>query len=114
MDKCIFCSIVSGEIPGELVAQSDNWAAFRDIHPLAPVHVLIVPKKHIASLHEVDEKQAGLLAELLLAASSIAEAEGVAKTGYRVVTNVGPDSGQVVFHLHFHLLGGRRMGSKLG
>jgi histidine triad (HIT) family protein len=105
---CLFCKIVAGELPSEAVYQDKHVYAFRDINPLAPTHVLIVPRRHIASLREVQDGDGDILGRLLLAASQIAEQEGL-PNGYRVLTNVGPDSGQVVFHLHFHLLGGHKL-----
>lgn len=105
-DDCLFCKIVSGEIPSTPVASSENVYAFRDINPAAPVHVLLVPKRHVAaSAAELRVGHGPLLGELFELAASIAEDEELAQT-YRVITNSGADSGQSVFHLHFHLLGG--------
>lgn len=113
-EKCLFCRIISGEIPAQVVAESDEWVAFRDIHPVAPVHVLIVPREHVRSVEGLGNEHAGMVGRMILAAKQIAGAEGVSETGYRLMANSGPDSGQVVHHLHFHLIGGRRMGPKLG
>lgn len=107
--SCLFCKIVAGEIPADLVYQGERLVAFRDIAPQAPVHVLVIPKEHVSSLDTVDDVHTDLLAELLLAAREIARAEGIARDGYRCVVNTGDDGGQVVHHLHLHVLGGRFM-----
>jgi histidine triad (HIT) family protein len=109
MSDCLFCRIVSGEIQAKIVHRDDEIVAFRDIAPQAPVHVLIVPVRHLASVHEAQEADAALLGRLLLAAARIAEREGIGG-GYRLVTNRGADAGQSVLHLHVHLLGGRPLG----
>ncbi len=104
-DDCLFCRIVRGEIPAKLVAETDDCVAFRDIDPKAPTHVLVIPRRHVASLAEADD--AALVGQLSLLAARIAREEGIAESGYRTVVNTGPDAGQTVFHLHLHLLGGR-------
>jgi histidine triad (HIT) family protein len=109
MEPCLFCRIVEGEIEAEVVHSSDNVLAFRDLNPQAPLHVLLIPKEHIPSMREIQDRHGGMLAELFWAASHLARAEGVDETGWRVVANVGQHAGQTVHHLHFHLLGGRRM-----
>lgn len=106
-DTCIFCRIVSGSIPAQIVAQNEGALAFRDLHPQAPVHVLVIPRRHIDSLAAADD--AAELGALTLLAAEVARLEGVAESGYRVVTNIGNDGGQTVGHLHFHVLGGRSM-----
>lgn len=106
--SCLFCKIIDGTIPSAPVYQDELCYAFPDLHPQAPVHILIVPRVHIASLAETDDAQAGLLGHLLRAAARIAEEKGLSK-GYRVVLNAGEDGGQTVDHLHVHLLGGRPM-----
>jgi len=106
---CIFCRIVSGEIPSEKVYEDDLVTAFKDINPAAPVHVLVVPRRHIPSLAHVEESDAGLLGRLLVTFSKIAVSQGLDRRGYRLVVNTGDDGGQTVGHIHFHLLGGRRM-----
>jgi histidine triad (HIT) family protein len=108
--ECIFCRIIRGEIPGTFVHRDDQLVAFRDIQPAAPVHVLVVPRRHIASLADLAADDAGLAAALLQAANRVAVAEGLADSGYRVITNVGASAGQTVRHLHFHVLGGRPLG----
>jgi histidine triad (HIT) family protein len=106
-DDCLFCRIVRREIPAQLVFEDEHVVAFRDINPQAPVHVVIVPREHVASLNEVTD--AALVGRLSLAAAKIALAEGVADSGYRTVINTNRDAGQTVFHLHLHLLGGRHL-----
>jgi histidine triad (HIT) family protein len=105
---CIFCSIVAGEIPVKLLFEDESTVAFADINPQAPVHLLIIPKAHLASLAHAAAADANLLGTLMAAAAKIAEDQGLA-TGYRIVVNTGPDGGQTVDHLHLHLLGGRPM-----
>ena len=106
-DDCLFCKIVSGQIPSARVAENDFSIAFRDLHPQAPTHILVVPRQHVASLNEASDP--GLLGKLLLMARDLARQEGVADAGYRVVINTNAAGGQTVFHLHVHLLGGRGM-----
>jgi histidine triad (HIT) family protein len=112
---CLFCRIVAGEIPADVVLETDRVLAFRDINPQAPTHVLVIPKQHHASVAALAAADAGLLGEVITAADTVARkdglvAEGTDEPGYRLVTNTGPDAGQTVFHVHVHLLGGRRMG----
>jgi len=109
MIDCIFCQIASHEIASDVVFEDENIIAFEDIDPQAPVHILIVTKKHIATLMEAKENEAELLQQLMLAARTIAEITNVENRGFRVVLNCNPDGGQTVYHLHAHLLGGRRM-----
>jgi histidine triad (HIT) family protein len=105
---CVFCRIARGELPADLVAESERWLAFRDLSPRAPVHVLIIPREHFESLRELEEAHRDLAGELLLAAQAVADQEGVGE-GYRLVANTGPEAGQTVFHLHLHVIGGRTM-----
>jgi histidine triad (HIT) family protein len=105
---CLFCKIASGEIPTEWVYDDDAVIVFRDINPRAPTHVLAIPRRHIADAHSLIDDDAPLLGALFSAMRTVADKEGLDR-GYRIVTNVGPESGQSVFHLHFHLLGGRAM-----
>ncbi len=107
---CLFCRIAAREVPAEIVRESERLVAFRDVNPQAPTHVLLIPKEHIVSVAELDDSHGGLLVDIMQAATQLARAEGIAESGWRLVTNVGPDAGQSVFHLHFHLLGGRQMG----
>ena len=104
---CIFCKIVAGEIPATLVKRTDRLVAFRDVSPQAPVHVLVIPTEHLASLEDVQDGR--LLGEMLMLARDIAREEKIAEDGYRVVLNTNKNGGQTVFHLHLHLLGGRRL-----
>ncbi len=106
VDDCIFCRIAAGEIPADVVFSNDEVVAFRDTNPAAPTHVLVIPRRHVASAHELPADEGRLPASLFDAIRQIADYEGLG-SGYRVVTNVGPDAGQSVQHLHFHLLGGR-------
>jgi histidine triad (HIT) family protein len=114
MEDCIFCKIAAGIIPSAKMFEDDRAFAFRDIHPQAPVHVLIIPKKHYANLAELDAKDHLLMGHLLHVANGIARDEGIQQDGYRVAINCGPQGGQVVQHVHYHLLGGRELDGKLG
>lgn len=110
MNDCLFCKIAEGKIPSDKVAETSALYAFNDIDPKAPVHILIIPKKHIESALGIGEDERQLMGDILLLASKIAKQKGIDKTGFRIVTNIGADGGQAVFHLHFHLLGGRSLG----
>jgi histidine triad (HIT) family protein len=112
--ECIFCRIVAGEVPSDIVYQDKDFLAFRDILPKAPTHVLIIPKAHITSVAELTERQQKLAGRLIMIAKNLAEKEGIAKKGYRLVINCGPEGGQLVPHLHLHLIGGRKLDAKLG
>mgnify|MGYP002641160432 CR=1 FL=1 len=107
---CIFCKIIAKEIPGDVVYADEYVTAFRDIQPAAPTHILIIPNKHIPSINELAEDDAHLLGKMNIAAQKIAKAEGVVESGYRLVINNGADAGQVVFHIHMHLLAGKKLG----
>lgn len=109
MEECIFCKIIQKKIPAKILFEDEKIIAFEDIRPQAPVHVLFLPKEHFASLNEVPEGKQDLLGHILAKARKIAGDKGVRDSGYRVVLNTARDSGQEVLHLHFHLLGGRRM-----
>jgi histidine triad (HIT) family protein len=104
---CIFCRIGRGELPATIVHDDADVVGFRDLNPQAPEHTLVIPRKHVGSVDELDEGDADLIARLILAARDIARRQGIAEPGYRLVTNVGVDGGQSVAHLHLHLLGGR-------
>jgi histidine triad (HIT) family protein len=108
MDDCPFCKIVAGQLPSKIVYQDEDVVAFEDIHPQAPHHILLIPRRHIASMADLAQEDASLLAILFTVAARLAHKLGLEERGYRFVTNVGPDAGQTVFHLHFHLLGGRK------
>ena len=108
MADCLFCKIVLRELEADILHESDDVLAFRDIAPVAPTHILMLPKEHVASIDEIDEGHAGILAEMFIRMTKLAESEQLAG-GYRIVTNVGSDAGQSVNHLHWHLIGGRKM-----
>lgn len=109
-DRCLFCRIVGGDIPADVVYETEDVLAFRDIAPKAPTHVLVIPKRHVASLGEAADDDGALLGKVLLAARDVARAEGIDETGFRAVANTGEDGGQTVHHLHVHVLGGRGLG----
>jgi histidine triad (HIT) family protein len=111
---CIFCQIAAGKIPGELLYEDEELVAFRDINPQAPTHLLIVPRKHIPSLTELAAADFPLIERMVEVANRLAEEAGIKKTGYRLVINCGEEGGQVVPHLHLHLLGGKRLTGRLG
>jgi len=110
MDDCLFCRMVAGEIKPDTVYEDDEILAFRDINPQAPLHVLVIPRRHIATTNDLDAEDAGLVGRLVMAARRIAATEGVDEAGYRLVINCNAGAGQSVFHVHVHLLGGRRLG----
>lgn len=112
-ENCIFCKIISGEIPGTFVYQDELLVAFKDIHPMAPTHILITPRKHMDSVQQAHEDDEALLGHLFTAARKIALQAGVAESGYRLVVNNGAGAGQTVFHLHMHLLAGKPMSDQL-
>ena len=114
MSDCIFCKIIKGEIPCTKVYEDDAVLAFDDIHPMAPVHVVIIPKKHIATLMDVDASHSDVVGRLIAAAQNVARMKKIAAGGFRAVINCNADGGQVVFHLHLHLLGGRKLEDQLG
>jgi histidine triad (HIT) family protein len=104
---CLFCKIVSRDIPSKIVLETEDAIAFEDIHPAAPTHALVIPKKHIVGIGDASPEDATLIGKLLLTARAAAEKLGVGESGYRIVVNQGPNAGQSVFHLHVHVLGGR-------
>ena len=106
---CLFCKIINGDIPSQKVYEDEKVYAFRDIEPQAPVHILIIPKEHIASANELKEENASVAGHIFAVAAKIAKDEGIADGGYRIVNNCGQDGGQTVGHLHFHMLGGRSL-----
>jgi histidine triad (HIT) family protein len=112
--ECVFCQIVAGKLPSDIVYQDEKVIAFRDINPQSPTHVLIIPKKHIASLAELAEGEASLMGHMVNIANQLAKKEGVAQSGYRLVVNCGQEGGQLVPHLHLHLLGGRQLSGTMG
>lgn len=106
---CVFCKILAGEIPADIVYESETAIAFRDINPRAPTHVLIIPRRHIETINDIAKEDQAVVGSLFSAASAIAAQEGVAQGGYRAVMNCNADAGQTVFHIHLHMLGGRTM-----
>ncbi len=106
---CLFCKILNGEIPADIVYESDSAIAFRDINAQAPTHVLIIPRKHIATINDLDDEDQEVVGSLYLAAKDIARAEGISDEGYRAVMNCNEGAGQSVFHIHLHVLGGRAL-----
>ncbi len=109
MEDCIFCKIISKKIPASIVFEDEKIIAFNDINPQAPLHILLIPREHFASLKDIPEEKKNILSHLLLRARQIAQEKEIAEKGYRIVLNTEKDSGQEVFHIHLHLLGGRRM-----
>lgn len=107
MTDCLFCKMVNGEIPADVVYEDDEILAFKDINPIAPIHILIIPKSHISSLNDINEDNAEIIGKIALTAQKIAEDLGIKDKGYRLINNIGDDGGQTVKHLHFHLLGGK-------
>ena len=110
MEECLFCKIGRGDIPSEEVYSDDEFYAFRDVNPQAPVHVLVIPREHVPRVTDFNAKDIDLLGKLILTGNKIAEAEGLVSKGFRFVLNCNDDGGQTVLHLHLHILGGRRMG----
>ncbi len=108
---CIFCRIIGGEIESDILYQDEQVVAFRDINPKAPIHLLVIPRKHIETVADLIEDDVPLMGHLVSVANRLAREGGISEKGYRLVVNCGPDGGQVVHHLHLHLLGGRQMGS---
>lgn len=113
MEDCIFCKIIRREIPSSIVYEDSEIIAFRDVNPQAPVHILVIPKKHIASLVDLKEKDELLVGKIYTVINKIAKQEGIDKKGFRVIVNCGDDGGQEVKHLHFHILGGKKLGLKI-
>ena len=114
MSDCIFCRIVKGEIPSSKVYEDENVLAFNDIHPMAPVHVIIIPKKHVATLMDLEPGDSTLLTALTKGVQEVARLKGVDKSGFRTVANTNKEGGQVIFHLHVHVLGGRQLEDAMG
>jgi histidine triad (HIT) family protein len=110
MENCLFCKIATGAIPSKIVYQDEDVVAFEDINPQAPKHILLIPRQHIASIADLMLNDGPILAKLFITAQKLAHDMGIDECGFRFLTNVGPDAGQSVFHLHFHLLGGRKFG----
>ena len=109
MQKCLFCKIAKKEIPADIIYENNRLMAFKDIKPVAPVHILIIPKSHIPSIDHLEAKDQKLVSDLVLAAQKLARDQGISKSGYRLIFNIGKDAGQTVDHLHLHLIGGRKL-----
>jgi len=114
MPDCIFCQIICKKLPAEIVYQDDRVTAFRDIHPVAPTHILIVPNRHIASTNDLAAGDETLVGHMLMVVPHLALQEGIQGTGYRLIVNTGPHANQVIFHLHLHLIGGQRLRYPMG
>lgn len=113
MEDCIFCKIINKEIPSQIVYEDEKILAFRDIQPVAPVHILVIPKKHIPALTELTKEDEEVVGKIYTVIRQLAEKENIDKTGFRVIVNCGEDGGQEVKHLHFHLIGGKKLGTKI-
>ena len=113
MEDCIFCKIIKKEIPSDIVYEDEEIIAFKDINPAAPIHILVIPKKHIPSLVELEKSDEPLIGKIYSVINKIAEMQGVKDKGYRVIVNCGEDGGQEVKHLHFHILAGKKLGEKI-
>ena len=109
MSDCLFCKIIEGEIPADIVYEDDHFLAFNDINPIAPIHILIIPKEHIPTLNNIDEKHTQTMGEIFLAVKKIAQDKGISESGYRTIFNCNKDAQQTVFHIHLHLIAGRKM-----
>ena len=114
MADCIFCKIVNKEIPSAILYEDDQILAFKDINPIAPVHLLVIPKKHIISVNDIVDEDTEVIGNIFIVIKKLAQQQGIAESGYRVITNIGRDGGQEVKHLHFHLIGGKELGKKIG
>jgi histidine triad (HIT) family protein len=112
-ENCLFCKIIKGEIPSQKVYEDENVLAFKDINPVTPIHILVVPKKHFENVLDINEENKEVFSQIFTAINKIAKQENIDKDGFRVVTNCGKDAGQEVMHLHFHMLAGAKMGTKL-
>ncbi len=113
MDDCIFCKIIKKEIPSNIVYESDEIIAFRDVNPVAPIHILVIPKKHLNSVLDLNPEDEMLVGKIYMVINKIAKQEGIDKSGFRIVVNCGEDGGQEVKHLHFHIIGGKKLGTKI-
>ena len=113
MEDCIFCKIARKELPASIVYEDNEILAFKDIHPITPVHILVIPKKHIKSVVEIEKEDEALIGRIFTVINKIAKEQEISESGFRVVANSGEDSGQEVKHLHFHIMGGKRLGAKV-
>ena len=114
MDDCIFCKIIAGDIPSDILYHDDEIVAFRDVNPVAPTHILIVPVQHLVTTQDIPDNDTSLYCSMIQTANCLADQEGISENGYRLVINCGEQGGQVVQHLHMHLIGGRQLSSSLG
>jgi histidine triad (HIT) family protein len=114
MPDCIFCKIIAGAAPGKIVYHDEQVTAFHDKHPVAPVHILVIPNRHVVSVNELEDADEALAGHLFTGARKLAREFGIQDSGYRLIVNTGPDSGQAVFHLHLHLIGGRHVRFPMG
>lgn len=114
MNECIFCRILAGQAPAKILYQDEQATAFRDIHPVAPTHLLVIPNQHIVSVNDLSEDHETLIGHLFTIARQLAHQEGIDQAGYRLIVNTGPNAGQAVFHFHLHLIGGQRMRFPMG
>ncbi|MBN2240136.1 MAG: histidine triad nucleotide-binding protein [Dehalococcoidales bacterium] len=114
MEDCIFCKIISGDIPGDIVYRDEDILAFRDINPVAPTHILIIPVRHIVTVTDIPDSDMSLASKMMKVAKDLTIEEGITENGYRLVINCGEQGGQIVKHLHMHLIGGRQLSEKLG
>ena len=113
MENCIFCKIIKKEIPSTIIYEDEEILAFRDIHPVAPVHILVIPKKHISSIMQIEQEDENVIGKIYSVIQQIAKQEEIAEDGFRVIVNCGENGGQEVPHLHFHLIGGKKLGTKI-
>ena len=113
MENCLFCKIVNGKIPSEKVYEDDEIIAFKDINPVAPIHILLIPKKHIPSLAYIEKEDEALIGKIYSTIKKIAEDNGFKEKGFRVIANCGEDGGQEVMHIHFHIIAGEKLGTKI-
>ena len=113
MEKCIFCKIVKRELPSEIIYEDEEIVAFRDINPSAPIHILIIPKKHVEKLTDIEKEDEAVIGRIYTVINEIAKNEEIFEKGFRVIINCGKDGGQIINHLHFHLIGGKKLGTKI-
>ena len=113
MEDCIFCKIVKGDIPSEKVYEDENVLAFKDINPEAPIHILVIPKKHIINILDIKEEDKAIINDIFIAINKIATELGIEKEGFRIISNCGENACQEVMHLHFHIIGGKKLGPKI-
>ena len=114
MDDCIFCKIIAGDIPSDILYRDDEVIAFRDVNPVAPTHILVIPVQHLQTTKDIPDENTSLAGNMIRTANRLAIEEGISENGYRLVINCGEQGGQVVDHLHMHLIGGRQLSSSLG